>query len=299
MGQRWHQKWSRNWTTGPFLIFVLNTKWNVLFEGETFGLTTRKWLWAPSSSALFLSLQSDWLLQTWQAVQSWGLSFTAPHSFLILSLSLSISLFLCLSLSLSLCFSLSLGVSFCLCLSVSLRVSPSLCLRASEPCLSLCVSVSLYVSLCFCPSVFVSLCLPLSLSLCVCVCVSVCFSPCVSSCLGFCLSVSLGVPLALSLRLCVSLSVFASLYSSVRVSLFLSVSLFLCDQLNIQTSKKRRKPNIRRANHGWLSGLLTTRHWMKHFITMIWVCITTLRGVTDTPEYYLGEKFLSWPPRWR
>lgn len=42
------------WAT---LVFVLNIAWSVLFEGESFGLTTRKWLRAPSRPALFLPLK--------------------------------------------------------------------------------------------------------------------------------------------------------------------------------------------------------------------------------------------------
>ena len=108
---------------------------------------------------------------------------------------------LSLSLSLSVCLSVCLSY-FVYVFALSLSLSLSLCLSFSPHSVCLCLSLGLSV----CLSVYLSDCLPVSVSLSVSVSVSLSVSVCLSVCLSLCLSLSLSLSVSLSLSLSLSLS---------------------------------------------------------------------------------------------
>lgn len=73
---------------------MLNIRWSILFGGESFSLTARKWLWASSSPVLFLPLKQHQLLQgqDYKAVMCPFFSSSPSFFFFPLSPSFSLSL---------------------------------------------------------------------------------------------------------------------------------------------------------------------------------------------------------------
>ena len=137
---------------------------------------------------------------------------------IMLTTSLSLSLYLSISLSLHLSIPLSVYLSICL----SAYLSISLSLYLSIP-LSLYLSISLSLHLSISPSLYPSICLSVYLSICLSVYLAISLSLYPSVSLSLCLSISLSLCLSISLSL--YLSICLSLYLSICLSLYLSISL--------------------------------------------------------------------------